>query len=60
MELTDTATKKKGAVAVAATPDTYTVTAYSKSDHTFVAREGRRRDLHAQLVAQRKSVPKTW
>ena len=30
-ELTDTTTKKKGAVAVTATADTYTVTAYSKS-----------------------------
>ncbi len=36
VELTDTAMKKKGAVAVAATPDTYTVTGYSDSDHTFV------------------------
>lgn len=36
VELTDTATQKKGAVAVTATADSYTVTAYSKSDHTFV------------------------
>lgn len=36
VELTDTATQKKGAVAVTATDETYTVTAYSKSDNTFV------------------------
>ena len=36
IELTDTTTQKKGAVAVTATADSYTVTAYSKSDHTFV------------------------
>ncbi len=36
VELTDTSAKKAGAVAVAATDDSYTVTAYSKSDHTFV------------------------
>ena len=36
VELTDPVTKKKGAVAVTATDDTYTVTAYSKSDNTFV------------------------
>jgi type IV pilus assembly protein PilA len=35
VELTDTTAKKKGAVAVAATADTYTVIAYSKSEHTF-------------------------
>jgi prepilin-type N-terminal cleavage/methylation domain-containing protein len=36
VELTDTVTKKKGAVAVSATDETYTVTAYSKSSNTFV------------------------
>ncbi|MGH2838665.1 MAG: prepilin-type N-terminal cleavage/methylation domain-containing protein [Thermoleophilaceae bacterium] len=36
VELTDTTAQKKGAVAVIATPDSYTVTGYSKSDNTFV------------------------
>ena len=34
-ELTDTATKKQGAVAVEATADTYTIVGYSKSDNSF-------------------------
>jgi type IV pilus assembly protein PilA len=34
-ELTDTTTKKKGAVSVTGAADTYTVTAYSKSDTEF-------------------------
>jgi Tfp pilus assembly protein PilE len=33
--LTDTTAKAEGAVSVTATPDTYTITAYSKSDNTF-------------------------
>ena len=36
VELTDTAAQKKGAVAVVATEETYTVTGYSKSDNSFV------------------------
>jgi prepilin-type N-terminal cleavage/methylation domain-containing protein len=36
VELTDLVTKKEGAVAVSATDEAYTVTAYSKSDNSFV------------------------
>ncbi len=36
VELTDTSAQKKGAVAVVATEETYTVTGYSKSDNSFV------------------------
>jgi len=36
VELTDTSAQKKGAVAVIATDESYTVTGYSKSDNTFV------------------------
>lgn len=35
VEMTDVVTKKEGAVAISATAETYTVTAYSKSEHTF-------------------------
>lgn len=35
VELTDTTAKAKGAVAVEATDDTYTVVGYSRSDNTF-------------------------
>ena len=34
-ELTDAATKKQGAVSVAATSDSYEIVGYSKSDNTF-------------------------
>ena len=36
VELTDTTAQKKGAVAVSATEETYTVTGYSKSSNAFV------------------------
>jgi prepilin-type N-terminal cleavage/methylation domain-containing protein len=36
VELTDEVDKKKGAVSVSATPDTYTVAGYSETDHAFV------------------------
>ena len=35
VEMTDVVTKKEGAVAISATAETYTVTAYSKSEETF-------------------------
>jgi type IV pilus assembly protein PilA len=36
VELTDTTAKKKGAVSVTATSDTYTIAGYSQSNNTFV------------------------
>jgi len=36
VEITDTTTKKEGAVAVSATADTFTVAGYSRSHNTFV------------------------
>ena len=33
--LTDTVAREQGAVSITATPDTYTITAYSKSQNTF-------------------------
>jgi type IV pilus assembly protein PilA len=35
VDLTDTTAKKKGAVSISATPDTYTIVGYSQTDNTF-------------------------